>query len=449
MHVFTASATEVAPTICSIVFVRWRNAKKTREVDLRRQSQKVSKTDSIDEGGAKPPPLDVGSPCRARSKIGQRTSGHPAPPRATGAAAPCAAVNGVAIVNDSRRRGRFLPVPARSVAPHAPCISPSAPSVCNQQSPLLVRGLPCPKATMMHARLPIRACQGKFFIELFAGTARLSKALSSCGVSSLPIDVRFGVSHDVSQPSVRKWICDLLRSGCCIGLWIAIPCTTLSRARDRNRLTRVRGNEGRDLFGLPDLTPEQRSLVTSANRIINFCVALCRLANSLSIPWYIENPRTSKLWLLPCIVALETPRTTCILDVDFCQYGTPGRRLHVSWFLVTMILQHFLVVVLSLTLSICVRTLENGIYASQDLMPLGSHSRSEPSLIHCPSAAPSPSRSRTIVWTCGCPAEHFCESGFGCLGLSFSYRSFGIYCCTALHALHHSTASSPPGKQSL
>ena len=168
--------------------------------------------------------------------------------------------------------------------------------------------------------------KGSLFIELFAGTARLSKALSSCGVSSLPIDVRFGVSHDVTQPSVRKWICDLLRSGCCIGLWIAIPCTTLSRARDRNRLTRVRGNEGRDLFGLPDLNPEQRGQVTSANRIINFCVALCRLANSLSISWYIENPRTSKLWLLPCIVDLQTPRTTYFLGVDFCQYGTPWKK---------------------------------------------------------------------------------------------------------------------------
>ena len=52
---------------------------------------------------------------------------------------------------------------------------------------------------------------------------------------------------------------------------------------------------------------------------------LCAYAISLNIPWVIENPLTSRLWLTREIAELQD-QGAVFHRVDFCAYGVPWRK---------------------------------------------------------------------------------------------------------------------------
>ena len=78
--------------------------------------------------------------------------------------------------------------------------------------------------------------------------------------------------------------------------------------------------------GLSHIKGKDLARVRAANRLVRRMCGLCRLCNSLDIAYYIENPRTSRLWLLPPILHLSNLRDTQIAQFDFCQFGTPWRK---------------------------------------------------------------------------------------------------------------------------
>ena len=51
-----------------------------------------------------------------------------------------------------------------------------------------------------------------------------------------------------------------------------------------------------------------------------------KLAVSLNLPGYLENPRASRLWKVPAILKLVKHGMARFIDLDMCQYGVAWRK---------------------------------------------------------------------------------------------------------------------------
>ena len=116
----------------------------------------------------------------------------------------------------------------------------------------------------------VKATHGKFFLEICSGSAGLSKALRRFGISSKQFDTKNGPSGDLLKLEVLQYIRRLIQSGQCLGVWFALPCGTLSRAR-RNSGVMAQGlyvailvpRCGVLAIGLAKILPESKPLIVS------------------------------------------------------------------------------------------------------------------------------------------------------------------------------------------
>ena len=180
----------------------------------------------------------------------------------------------------------------------------------------------------MRAHKRIQATHGFFFLEIFSGTGRLSKALNRHGISTKSFDNKNGPTGDLLRIEVLHHIRKLIRSGRCLGVWFALPCGTFSRARRFGGVGPgpLRGDSPTTVWGLPGLKGKDLARVKAANRLVRRTCALCRLCKQCEVSFYIENPQTSRLWLLKPIQELCGFPHSQLSRYDFCQFGTPWRK---------------------------------------------------------------------------------------------------------------------------
>ena len=163
-------------------------------------------------------------------------------------------------------------------------------------------------------------------LELFADTARLSKAFSRCGLEAEAWDIEYGEACDLVKECNVQHIISLLRTGVIVFLWLGIPCNTWSRARrfDRHGPPPLRDDHD-FLWGWPDLNPKDQSKVDVSNKLVYNSMRIIREAMRLQIPWVIENPKTSRLWLVHQVQRLLRAGAE-FCEVHFCQFGEPWRK---------------------------------------------------------------------------------------------------------------------------
>eukprot|EP00959_Pyramimonas_sp_CCMP1952_P228678 4781027-Pyramimonas_sp.AAC.1 len=58
--------------------------------------------------------------------------------------------------------------------------------------------------------------------------------------------------------------------------------------------------------------------------LVRVVCSLARECNKCHVPWVLENPRTSRLWLVDEIRILERKASSVVLD--YCMYGMPWRK---------------------------------------------------------------------------------------------------------------------------
>lgn len=185
------------------------------------------------------------------------------------------------------------------------------------------------------AVLPNHACQLKndpFFLEICAGSARVTSCLQHLGLKS-----SFGVDHKRQKNSGRLLVADLtsnegqalcwkwIRSPNCVGIFVAPPCGTCSRARGipvklPNGKTvpgpkPLRSDDFPD--GLPSLQGTSRLRVNAANALYQFITEICLYCINASLTVCIENPRSSIYWRTSFFRPLVG-----LLTVTF--YNSPG-----------------------------------------------------------------------------------------------------------------------------
>lgn len=66
----------------------------------------------------------------------------------------------------------------------------------------------------------------KFALEIFAGTARISQAVSTDEHKMFPIDTCLFPSHNVLCPRIEQKILTWIRTGRIWLVWLGMPCTT-------------------------------------------------------------------------------------------------------------------------------------------------------------------------------------------------------------------------------
>ena len=74
------------------------------------------------------------------------------------------------------------------------------------------------------------------------------------------------------------------------------------------------------------LSQKDTAKVALANGLLRFMTCMCKYATRRRVPWYIENPWNSRLWLTDEMLVLESMRGTCRFQVDHCQFGELWRK---------------------------------------------------------------------------------------------------------------------------
>ena len=84
----------------------------------------------------------------------------------------------------------------------------------------------------------------------------------------------------------------------------------------------LRGSSGPAVFGLPHLGSRDFQKVRAANNMFFGAVKVIRRCLRLNVCGYLENPRSSRLWLLPQIQCLLQDHRVSLIHTELCRYGT-------------------------------------------------------------------------------------------------------------------------------
>ena len=179
------------------------------------------------------------------------------------------------------------------------------------------------------------------FLELCAGSAKLSDAVRKHGYCVVPVDHDHNKHHprctivqlDLSQQAAWDQLNFLVENVPIAGVHFAPPCGTCSKARG---IPLPDGSAGPQplrsqefLLGLPNLNYRDQQRVVSANEIYRLCGAFIQKLEALGIPWTVENPTNSWMWDLPFFLFAIT--SGIWVHLHACAYG--GQRKKLTTFL--------------------------------------------------------------------------------------------------------------------
>ena len=165
------------------------------------------------------------------------------------------------------------------------------------------------------------------FLSLFGGVGEASKFVARCGGISALVDWDKNPMNDLSKPSRWKDVEKLLEDCNLVG--IDLPCPTWSRARRAPRWSKMPSPLRDDfdyIWGLPDLTAAEKDKVNKANHMTWGALRVIRRCIRTGVAGYLENPWTSRLWLVRGIRRLLRSGMAFLIRVDQCQYGTQWRK---------------------------------------------------------------------------------------------------------------------------
>lgn len=161
----------------------------------------------------------------------------------------------------------------------------------------------------------------KFAVEIFAGTGRVTVSLQQSDVPCFPIDICIFDSHNVLNQKVEYKIFGWIMHHRVSFVWIGMPCTTFSRARKNDGLGPGPLRDSEHLWGLAHLSSRDQYKLEQGNQLFLFTMRLIRCCELYSVPYALENPRTSMVWEMPQLHDVPHTFGAKFVHFDFCQYG--------------------------------------------------------------------------------------------------------------------------------
>jgi len=145
-------------------------------------------------------------------------------------------------------------------------------------------------------------------VEVFSGDVILVAALRRHGHFVTEWDIKWGAAWDLTRPSNSRLLRGWVMSGKVWGLHFGVPCESWTRARDRGppRMpgklagwpSRLRSDE--EIWGLAAVMhPPDGAVINVGNQLALITLSVMRAAKHMQLPFIVENPATSRLWLIP------------------------------------------------------------------------------------------------------------------------------------------------------
>ena len=155
-------------------------------------------------------------------------------------------------------------------------------------------------------------CDGrpKAFLELFAGTGRLTDAVRREGMKAWPsFEVSRGKEYDLFDPKVQSFVLSLVKSGAVWWVHVGTPCTAWSRARHNIKDFRKARRK------------EHLAVATAlfSHRVITLCL-------KRGIWFSLENPFSSRIWEFLPMQGIFKDNRCHFVRFDMCQYGMTYKK---------------------------------------------------------------------------------------------------------------------------
>ena len=146
--------------------------------------------------------------------------------------------------------------------------------------------------------LPEKAKDRQLWVlEIFSGSAHLSKAMVKQGVRCAAWDIEYNARCNVLDKDV---LCHLLRFivGRKIALvWFGMPCQSWSRARRFDGGPPPLRDDECQIWGRTGLSPPDCQKLHLGNKLLLWTTLMAQLCSTMMIPWVIENPGSFRCWL--------------------------------------------------------------------------------------------------------------------------------------------------------
>jgi hypothetical protein len=193
-----------------------------------------------------------------------------------------------------------------------------------QQGPVLTSGAawndagPSPSIPQGNKRFDGFRLDEVMVLEIFAGTARLTRAVRDAGMSAMAIDKDSQraqsvhiASYDLNEPDQLNALCDFIGKHYHLILWahFAPSCGTASRARGKPlpKLEKMGIKVPKPLrsdskpMGLDGLSGLDKVKAECANITYESTCVLMRLCIKLRIAVSLQNPKNSLFWKVPIV----------------------------------------------------------------------------------------------------------------------------------------------------
>jgi hypothetical protein len=167
----------------------------------------------------------------------------------------------------------------------------------------------------------------RVFLELFSGSASLSRAVERHGLGAVRLDILNDPLLDLTNVKVFNTLKGWISGGLIAGIWSGTPCGGLTRARrgpphgPKPRALR----SPQHVRGLPELSAVDRETLRVSNLLADRAGQLLRLARARQIPGGEENPNISYLWDFADRRKFLEDANTHAHVVDYCAFGRPFR----------------------------------------------------------------------------------------------------------------------------
>ena len=169
------------------------------------------------------------------------------------------------------------------------------------------------------------------FLEIFAGTARLSKVARDVGFQILPIDKTnarasqiFVAQYDLANPDDVEALVELIKTERhrILAIHLAPACGTASRAREKKLSSLAKHG-----FKMP-VPLRSRDKPMGLDGLQGLDKVIVRLCMELHILCSVENPANSLFWFFPDIAALLDTRGIVWIFTTACMEapGTSSRH---------------------------------------------------------------------------------------------------------------------------
>ena len=167
-----------------------------------------------------------------------------------------------------------------------------------------------------------------FFVEVFSGTGRMASGVREHGLDAFEFDLnKQGGNRNLLHNKVLHELRALIAHPLCRGVWFGYPCGTFSSARRHDGGPKpLRGTNSKEIWGLPHIKGKERARVDSANKLLLRMHELMKHCENSAVPFYLENPKSSKLWMHPIIRKWIQNKASHKVEFDYCQFGTTWKK---------------------------------------------------------------------------------------------------------------------------